>query len=297
MRKILIKYFLVSLSIVFFKINFINANENEAEKLFLIAQNKLAIADCDSNKILVNMYNEVFQKINNNNLLISAESITQIKKIIFCLDFYQNNIFDEYQNIFINFNKTDIAFDLYTSENYFDQDQINFSLDVLYSFLGFKNRYEAMEKLKLIDSNLIELVYSKSSILNNQSKNQESFIKSVDELRKLKSKIKPEVSEYLNFSEVYRFENQIENCQASLNAATKDTIKDVVVEIEIHLNLDGSLENFKILNDLEYESHKNFKVAQRQIESIFNNEQCQKFSFPQKKYKNWKKITLRKFFS
>ena len=80
MRKILIKYFLVSLSIVFFKINFINANENEAEKLFLIAQNKLATANCDSNEILVNMYNKVFQKINDDNLLISVENIDQIKK-------------------------------------------------------------------------------------------------------------------------------------------------------------------------------------------------------------------------
>lgn len=296
MRKIITKYILTFTFVLFFKINFINANDIEAEKLFLSAQNKLAVADCDSNKILVNMYDEVFQKIYSNDLLISTENINQIKKIIFCLDFYQDNIFDDYQNIFLNFNKTNIAFELYTSENYFDQDEINLSLDVLYSFLGFKNKYEAMEKLKSINSNLIELIYTNSSILNDQSKKQESFIKSANELKKLRSKIKPEASNFLNFSEVYMLESKLINCEKSLNLATKDSIKDIMIEIEINLNLDGSLNFYKISNDLKYENQKNFEIAQRQIDSIFNNEQCQKFEFPQKKYKNWKKLIIKRYF-
>jgi len=265
------------------------SDEKEAENLFLMAQNELLSKGCESNLIFIELYNDQITKILNDQIQDINTEISNFQKLISCLDFYQKNTFPKYQSIFLNYSKSTTAYDLYTSQNYFDKEKVELSLSIISQYLGFKNHYEALSKLELVNSSTIQIVYQSSSSISPPPKKIQ-FQGSIEELKRLNNF---DPSSKINAKEKADLIEQFINCIQPINKATKETIKGTAIDLTLYFNPDGSVKRYTYNNNEALEISKKYEIAKRSLDTVFNNKSCQFFKLPLGKFSEWSEINIR----
>jgi len=97
-------------------------------------------------------------------------------------------------------------------------------------------------------------------------------------------------TEPLSISEIDLVRRQIRNCWL-IPAGAKDA-RDLVIDIHVQMNLDGTVRVAQIRDTARLQSDTFYRTAAEQALRAVLNPRCQPFKLPRDKYQRWKTMTL-----
>ena len=101
------------------------------------------------------------------------------------------------------------------------------------------------------------------------------------------------LGEKLSISEIGAIKRQIERCWFVPAAIGAKDVGDMLVQIHIRLNPDGTLRKSQIVDRFLFETNAAYKAVAESALRAVRNPQCNKFKLPLQKYNIWKDIVLR----
>jgi len=97
----------------------------------------------------------------------------------------------------------------------------------------------------------------------------------------------------LTISEIDAIKRQIEKCWVVMAAIGAKNVENMIVQIRMKLNPDGTLRDSRIVDRFRLETNPTYKAIAESAHRAVKNPRCNKFELPFAKYEIWKEIVLR----
>lgn len=132
-----------------------------------------------------------------------------------------------------------------------------------------------------------------------EKKQKKSFEQKMAALMKRKSLSTPEraqqapLGQNLTISEIDAIKRQVERCWLVPAAIGAKDVEDMLVQIRLKLNPDGTLRESRIVDRFRLETNATYKAVAESALRAIRNPRCNRFTLPVQKYDVWKDMVLR----